>query len=138
MDPQGNNNAFLHFKASVTKNAADTDLGVIGDRIRNHATHMASTPDASKLEILALGGLMYRFVNKLDIVVAINNYIRQVYHWKYPTHTILFGICLTFLILNPRLTLVILGILILWCRKIIFIAFENYSKRTYNRLVPPE
>jgi hypothetical protein len=85
-----------------------------------------------------MGGLTYRFVNKLDLLVYINNYLREVANWKRPLHTIFFGSCLTFFILNPRLALMLLGAAVLWYKDNIFIMCENYSKRTYRRLVPPE
>lgn len=132
------NSAVLHFKASVTKNAANLTLTSFETQISEHAKELAETQDASKLEMLKMGGLTYRFVNKLDLLVYINNYLREVANWKRPLHTIFFGSCLTFFILNPRLALMILGAVLLWYKDNIFVMCENYSKRTYRRLVPPE
>lgn len=82
---------------------------------------MAETQDASKLEILKMGGLTYRFVNKLDLLVYINNYLREVANWKHPLHTIFFGTCLSFFILNPRLALILMGAILLWYKDNIFV-----------------
>jgi hypothetical protein len=82
---------------------------------------MASTSDATHLDVMRLGRLAYRLVNKLDPLVYITNYLREVVHWKQPLHTILFGSCLTFFILNPRLGLMLLGAAILWYKDNIFI-----------------
>lgn len=135
---EGENTATLHFKAVVTKNAAVCSLGILENRIATSATELAEIQDASKLELLSMGGLTYRFVNRLDPLVYFKNYLREVVNWKNPLHTLFFGFFCTFFILNPRLALMIVAALIVWHKDTIFIKLENFSRHTKDRLVPPQ
>ena len=56
---------------------------------------------------MRMGGLYYNFVNRLDPLVKITNYLREVARWTNPIHTIMFGVAITLIILMPGLSLML-------------------------------
>lgn len=135
---EDDNAAVLSFKAIVTNNAANLTLTLLDKRIADSAAKLAEVKDASRLELLELGVLTYKFVNRLDPLVYIGNYLREVIHWKNPLHTLFFGSCCTFFILNPQLAIILSAALIVYHKDTIFMKLENFSRSNKDRLIPTD
>lgn len=58
-----------------------------------------------KLEILKLGSNAYNFSQRLDPVIWIINELEEIVSWRSPSLTIGFGVLLTVVIMNLKLSI---------------------------------
>lgn len=82
---------------------------------------------------------MYNFSNRLDPVIKLNNRMKTVLSWQDPIKTLIFGCLLTFMIIYPRITIGLFGMVIIFGRHYIINKAADYElkKDISKRLIVP-
>ncbi len=75
-----------------------------------------SNDGQGQLNLLRLTEIYKDFVIRIGPVVQVSNYLRNVYDWKRPGHTVLFSVAISSFIHSPNL-----------CIAIAFLLFYRYS-----------
>lgn len=73
-------------------------------------------------------------------MVEMSNRLKDLIFWKKPEQTIALGVALSFIILFPKLSILILSIFLIFGRNYIIERIERSALRrdTTNRLLPPQ
>ena len=86
-----------------------------------------------------MGGLYYNFVNRLDPLVKITNYLREICRWTNPVYTILFATASTLAILMPKFSIILLSLVIILSKDRLLRLGDKLSfNKSRNRLIVPK
>ncbi|KAL4436001.1 hypothetical protein ABPG74_022236 [Tetrahymena malaccensis] len=88
--------------SSKEKEGGDQFFQAIANQIKNGFLSLCEKNPETDLDYLDMNDYTYRFVSKLGPVVAISNYIREVYKWTNVFQTMMFGVSTSLIIFYPK------------------------------------
>ncbi|KAL4486052.1 hypothetical protein ABPG72_003986 [Tetrahymena utriculariae] len=105
-------------------------FNALANQIKNGFLSLCEKNPETDLDYLDMNDYMYKFLSKLGPVVAIQNYLREVYKWTNIFQTMMFGISTSLIIFYPK-AIILFSILYtyIFTKRVIQIMFQLGIKK---------